>query len=919
MFRLLDTLSFTLERIWQHRILVIWVLAGIAAATTLALSLSLYVDSVYTELLKSRLTDPPYAFRFRYLGAWNGNITGADVDSASQVIQGRFAETIGLPTLRETRYTRGGTWSLRLGELPLGTLNLGMLEGADDQIAIVAGEWPPEPVAPGDPIPVLIPETLFYQTGLQVGDELSAQRSGGGDPITARIAAIWRPANADDPAWIFAPKFFDNIFLVQPETFWPLLEGVERPIDEAAWYLDFDGAGVRTSDVAGLLAAMVAGQRDIDAVLPGIRPDLSPQEELTTFHQEVTQLTRQLFIIIAPVGGLVLYFVALVAGLLVNRQQAEDVKLRSRGMSRRALLTIHVLMWLLLTGAALGIGIAVSPLVVRLVGQTSSFLRFNDPSSIQSVVITRQAVLLGAITGLIAASSGLFLAWRTTRQNINTFRQMAAHGSKAWWQRVYLDFMALIPAGYVLYTLQKRGGLVAEAETAFNDPLTFIGPTLFALGLALLFLRLWPLWVGIWAKLIGFTRNITLLMALRELTRSIGRYRGALLMMAFTLSLTGFTASMASTLDRSLADTIDYQVGADLVLITAVDTQTEETQDSSGQVTSTVTGYNMPPVAELLLIDGVESVGRVGRYTGQLVIANRPIEGIVLGVDRAAMAAVTRFREDYADESLAELLNKLAGQRTGILVSRQTAIDYNLVTGQQVTLKIQALNEWYDMRVPVVDFVDYFPTFDPADGFFVITNLDPLFELVGTPLPFDVWLGLSADANPQIVEQLVRESGFPALRMLEPEAEMQAARAEPSRRGVLGFLSIGFVASITLTLIAAIIQSVASFRAQAIQLGALRAMGLGGRSVGVYVIILQGMSALSGILSGTSIGVVTTLLFLPLLDFSGGLPPYLVRVAWSDIITVYTAFAGVLLAVTLSLTLLLSREQVTTIVRLGEA
>jgi putative ABC transport system permease protein len=917
MFRIFDTLSFTLERIWLHRILVIWVLVGISVATTLSLSLSLYVDSVYSELLKSRLDDPPYAFRFRYLGAWDGNIEFQDVESASTAIQSNFVDTIGLTVLNDVRFTSGGMWSVRLPEMPLGTFRIGILENADDQIIISDGQWPPDPVAAGDPVPVLIPDAMFYRMGLQIGDEFTAQRSGG-DPLTVEIAAIWRPVNAADPSWIFPPKFFDEIFLVQPDTFGVLLEGVERPIDEVAWFLNFDGSNVRTSDVDVLLGNIVNGERDVLSVLPDISADITPEEELEAFNTEVQQLTQQLFIIIAPVGGLVLYFVALVAGLLVNRQQAEDVKLRSRGMSRHTLLTIHVLMWLLLTGAALVIGIIASPYIVRLVGQTSSFLRFDDPSSTQSIVITPQAVLLGAVTGLVAASSGLFLAWKTTRQNINTFRQSNVRAAKVWWQRAYLDIMLLFVALYVLFDLEQGGGLVAEADAAFSNPLTFIGPTLFALGMALLFLRIWPAFVGFWAAILSFSRNISLLMALRELTRSADRYQGALLMMAFTLSLTGFTASMASTLDRSLEDTIDYGVGADMVVITAIDTETEEEQSATGEVTSTVTGYNVPPVSELLVIDGVENASRVGRYTGRMIVGNRPIEGTIVGVDRAAMADVTLFRDDYADETLAELLNKLAGQRTGILVSRQTAEEYNIIINQQVTIGVQALNTWYEMRVPVIGFIDYFPTLDPREKFFVITNIDPIFEMVGTPLPHDVWLSLSPDADPEVVRQQIFESDFPMIRASEPLAELQAARAEPARRGVLGFLSVGFVASITLTLIAAIIQSTASFRAQSTQLGALRAMGMRGTSVAVYVIVLQGLSALSGIMSGTTIGVVTTLLFLPLLDFSGGLPPYMVRVAWDNIFLVYTAFAGVLLTVTLITTLFLSRQQASNIVRLGE-
>jgi hypothetical protein len=96
-------------------------------------------------------------------------------------------------------------------------------------------------------------------------------------------------------------------------------------------------------------------------------------------------------------------------------------------------------------------------------------------------------------------------------------------------------------------------------------------------------------------------------------------------------------------------------------------------------------------------------------------------------------------------------------------------------------------------------------------------------------------------------------------------------------------------------------------------------MGLGSFPVGVYLILSQGLAVLSGILGGTSIGAATTLLYLPLLDFSGGLPPYMVRVAWSDILTVYAVFAGVLFVVTIYTTILMGRESMSTMLKLGDA
>lgn len=916
MFRLFDLAALTLERIWQHKLLVLWVLIGLIVATTLTLSLSLYVDSVYSELLETRLDVPPFAFRFRYLGAWNGNIAQADVMQADAAVSDAFATAINLPIQQSVAYVRGGTWTIDSNDgLRLGAYGVGTLQGANAGIQIVAGEWPVErPV--DDRVPVLVSETMLFRTGLQVGDQLTARL--GGQQVQMVVAAMWRPVNANDPSWIFTPRFFDEIFLVESEVLWRILDGIEAPIDETAWYLVFDGSEVRTSDVETLLSSIINGQRRIDAVLPGIRQDVSPLDGLTAFNNEVTQLTNQLFILIAPVGGLVLYFVSLVAGLLISRQQIEDVKLRSRGMSRRALLLVHILMWGTMVVVAVIVAILIGPLLVHLIGQTASFLRFDAVASVSEVVMTVQAVSIAVFTGVVAASSGVFMAWRTTRQNINSYQRGSVRSSKAWWQRMYLDVMLLFPAIYVLYTLWQRGGLVTDVETPFADPLTFVGPTLFALGMALLFIRVWSMTLSILARLIAFTANIALLMALRELTRSIGRYRGALLMMTFTLSLTGFTASMASTVDQSLEDSINYRVGADMVLVMAIDPQTESGQNAdTGQTEFTVTGYNIPPMEELLEVDGIDRVARVGRYVGRLIIGGQRIDGTVLGIDRGSMADVTLYRQDYARDSLAAIFNRLAGQRTGVILNRQMAEEYNLVIGQEVVIQVQALNTWYEARVPVIDFVDYFPTLDPTDGFFAITNIDPVFEIVGTVLPYDIWLRLQPNVDESTIQQQIAAIDFPVLRWLQPQSELEAAQAEPARRGVFGFLSVGFVASIILTLIASIVQSAASFRAQSTQLGALRAMGLSGFTVGMYVFISQGLAALSGIASGTLIGVATTLFFLPLMDFSGGLPPYLVRVAWDEIAFVYLLFAVVLLLVTFITTLFLGREQAASIIRIG--
>jgi putative ABC transport system permease protein len=577
-------------------------------------------------------------------------------------------------------------------------------------------------------------------------------------------------------------------------------------------------------------------------------------------------------------------------------------------------------MWGLIVLSALVIALLLSPPLVQLIGRTVSFLDFSGITSVELIQITQQAVLLAIGAGIVTASSGLFLAWRITTKNINDLKQVSRRNDKTWWQRSYLDLLAVGLAVYVLYTLLQQGGISASVDSPFADPLTFIGPTLFSLGLILLFLRFLPIFLGILARLIGITGNVPMLMALRELNRSMSRYRGSLLMTAFTLSLAGFTASMASTLDQSLLDVVRYRVGTELAVITVADPQTESTQDATtGQITEEVTGFNAPPVLDILQLPEIDDASRIGRYESRMTLSGQRLSGLVLGVDRAGLAGVSLTREDFSSIPLSRMLNDLATNRTGVILSHKTAEEYNVQIGQEVRYQVNVLGEWQaEIRATVVGFMDYFPTIDPQTmDYFLITSLDPIFEVAGTPLPFDVWLHVKAGVSLDQAEKAIRDVGFPVLRFADPHTLLLEAQAEPGRRGVLGFLSVGFLAAVSLTLIGTVIQGTASFQAQSSQLGSLRAMGMSSLSVRIYVLLLQGLIAISGVGSGTLIGLATTLLFLPLFDFSGGLPPYQLRIAWGDIQIVYSVFGTILILLALMMAFVLTRQQLAKAVKLG--
>src|SRR5262249_26878309 len=170
-----------------------------------------------------------------------GNIKLDDVQTTSAAMQNDYAQTIGLPTQQIVTFVRGGAWTTRLGtKSTLGPLSIGALSGAESQMAIKAGKWPPAaPTQPGDPLPVLIPEKMMDMMGIQVGDSLTSA-SPAGKPLQLKVAAIWQPINANDPNWIFPPKAFDEVLLVQPADLPTALNGIAKPVEESDWFMIFN-------------------------------------------------------------------------------------------------------------------------------------------------------------------------------------------------------------------------------------------------------------------------------------------------------------------------------------------------------------------------------------------------------------------------------------------------------------------------------------------------------------------------------------------------------------------------------------------------------------------------------------------------------------------------------------------------------
>jgi putative ABC transport system permease protein len=382
---------------------------------------------------------------------------------------------------------------------------------------------------------------------------------------------------------------------------------------------------------------------------------------------------------------------------------------------------------------------------------------------------------------------------------------------------------------------------------------------------------------------------------------------------------------MALTLDKHLTDQVYYQVGADLNLAELGESTEEPAQPTMPGQPATPKEQEgekwlFLPVSEHLQVPGVRAAARVGDYTAIARLGERRETGRLIGVDRVDFAQVAFFRRDFgAGQSLGALMNGLALGRNHLLVSRAFLVRYGLGVGDHLLLTAQVLDERAETEFIVAGVLDLFPTVYPEEGSFFVANLDYIYEQLGGMFPYDVWLRLQADADPTAVVEGVRELGLRVVAAGDARGLIVAEQSRPQRQGLFGLLTTGFLAAAGLTVLGFLLYSVVSFRRRFIELGMLRAVGLSVTQMAAFLAGEQALIILTGGAIGTGLGVWASRLFIPFLQVGPQTPPFIVRIAWSDLLVIYGIFGAMLAVAVAVLAGLLVRMRVFEAVKLGEA
>jgi putative ABC transport system permease protein len=941
---------------------------GLVASVAIVMSIPLYSDAVYYQVLQRELTQrsgegdlsrPPFAFMFRYVGSLYGLLQWEDIEQVDTYLWEQAPELLGLPGELKVRYFR--TDNFRLfpaadaayadARDPLAWINFATATDFASKITILEGTWPAvAEAAPSESMEVLINIALADELGIQVGEPFVTFRRSEVNgsqrtvQVPVRVAGIWRATDPSDPYWFYRQTVFSNQLFVPEESYRiRLVPQLDDEVAQALWYFVQDGSEVSADDVGWLISRISTVQQQAASIRPNTRLEVSPQDALVRYRRSSQLLNVLLYAFSIPIIGLMLAFIGLVVGLSVNRQRNEIAVLRSRGATVMQIIGIAALEAMLLGIVALAAGLPVSQQIAQAIGATRSFLNFTILDTGLRVDMTMTTLRFGLAAVVITMVAQVVPSIGASRHTIITYKREQARTIAApWWQRAWLDVLLLIPAAYGTYLLTQQGSITGSGEAAagpFSNPLLFLVPALGALALTLFVLRLLPFIMAAFAWLAARTPSVGFLLATRYLARDPAFYTAPLVLLILTLSLSTFTASLAQTLDAHLHDQTYYQIGADALLVELGQTVSTTTNGATGESPQTgaaagATGgssvisedrWVFVPVSEHLRIPKIEAATRIGDFTAAVQAQGSWTNARFLGIDRLDYPKVAYWRHDFATASLGALMNSLALAPDAILLHGRFMRENGINVGDPIQVRITSYGQRVEMSMTVVGEYTYFPTWYPtAENAvpFIVGNLDHIFESLGGLVPYNVWAKTDPDTDyPQMVRDL-RAIDINVLDYRSARHRIADEQRKPERQGLFGVLSVGFLAAALLTVLGFFLYALFSFRRRFIELGTLRAIGLSPGQMTTFLAWELAFVVLMGLGAGTVLGALVSNVYIPYLQVGATpqavTPPFLVELAWPAITRIYILF-GTLFVVALSvLAVLLLRMKIFQAIKLGE-
>ncbi|OPH47738.1 ABC transporter permease [Paenibacillus ferrarius] len=968
-------LRFLFRKMWNTRWLTLSTLLGLVMAVAFTTSIPMYADGSLKRVVAKSLEEkssglPAGSLLMRYQAVGSERAGLDELKDVNVYIQDQIPKDIAFPvaTFASTYTIKGAQLTpadqTKVDPSKRRQMTLTSMSGLNNQVEWTIGQMAAGQLQNGM-IEAVVLEEALYRNDLHIGDvfNYSVTGAGGSQLLKVKIVGSFKPKNDTDSYWFQGLEGLVNTLVIHDDVFMKtLLTEKKIPLQLANWYYAFDLRNIQTSQLSQLDNRLERLDINLFQKLKNTKVDVSFKPILAEFKAQSLQMQILLFTLAAPMIAMVFYYIVMNARQSLDRQRGVIAILRSRGGSTNQIIGIYFLEGLLLGIIALLIGPFMGWFMAKSIGSSSGFLTFVDRKSIP-VSFTSEAMLYGSLAVLIAILASVIPAVMFARSSIVNYKQQLARSDRSpLWQRWFLDIALLGFVGYGFYLFDQRQILSVQTGLTTDQlqvhPLLFFVPALSIFALGLFFLRIFPWLLRLFGWLGRKFLPVPLYLTLAQLSRSAKAYYPLMLLLILTLGLGVYNSSAARTIDLNSTERTLYQYGTDVVMQTVWEGFSDDLPKDPkagknggsqggggnggnggngsngsngnggsgggpggpkpGEETPSKIRYVEPPFQVFRDLEGVKAAARVLQTKGNVVVSGKSTgQGMVMGIDNVDFAKVAWFRPDLFPAPPHQYLNLLGSYEQAVIIPSNYASKYALKTGDLLSITIGQ----QPVEFVIVGILPYWPSQYPDQMPFFITNLDYLYDQAPI-LPYEVWLKMKPDAKVAPLVAALQAKGIELAAVKDVRNELIIQNKLPARGGVFGILSLGFLVSVTVSLIGYMLYWFFNLSSRVVQFGVLRAMGLSRKQLTGMLLLEQGFTAGLSIALGIGIGKLTSYFFLPFLQTSQNVktqvPPFRVVFDSKDTYQLYFVVAFMMITGALLLFLHIRRLRVHQAVKLGE-
>lgn len=674
----------------------------------------------------------------------------------------------------------------------------------------------------------------------------------------------------------------------------PRLAGykLESPV-VSFWYYTLDLSQLDINDLDPTLASTQSLQLDVQNNPTLNNPPyliqttgLLPTDLLANYHDRVSVVQLPVTGLLIILFALALYFLSLMAHVLVERQAEIIAVVASRGASQ-----FQIIGALLAQSLGLGIlALLVGPLlalplafflarhILSSVDQGALALVFVNP--LRTALSLAAYALVGALVVFLVMALSLR---RAVQVNVLTLRRNASRTTRRpWWQRIRLDLlvMVILLTVYAILTYITRSDLLSiRQRLLLLSPLTFVGTMCLVAVCLLLFIRLFRMLLRLGAKAAMRGRGASPMLALAQMARAPDQSVRMMLLLALATSLVIFVLVYSTSQTQHIPDVASFEVGADFSGIPG----------DSGLTSAAL----KDETASYLAVPGVASAtpGFKGLATGGANAQSTLLA--IMAVDTDTFAHTALWTQQDSSQPLDSLMSLLTAGRSTALAGHPVPAIVDAAGWDSLHLSRGAMfTMWFSpyglVTLRAVAEVEQVPTINdnvsggegnsdiPAGGVLVdyqsfASAYNALAVQWGTSLPINyVWVHAYGDPLSQANVRKVLNTGccLELKTLYDRQAISETLRNDPLSLDIMGELSIGSALAVVLALSGGLIVSWVQVRKRLLHFAVLRSLGAAPRHIVGMLVYEQIIVYLLAIVLGIFCGGILSLQLLPAFVFT---------------------------------------------------